>query len=122
MAARDGGASPRTVFTGAGPRGQTFERAVKPLCQKGTRPTALFDNGWGEEIPKLLIAPPDLPPYEVIIVAPFEVYAVNSPRLLAEARLAQDSECAPVSCERAGELGVSGELEADVARRAAHRS
>jgi spermidine/putrescine-binding protein len=36
----------------------------------------LFDNGWGEEIPKLLIAPPDQPPYDVMIVAPFAVYAV----------------------------------------------
>jgi len=65
-----------TVFTWAGPWGQTFERALKPLFEKATGATVLFDNGWGEEIPKLLIAPPDQPPYDVMIVAPFEVYAV----------------------------------------------
>ncbi len=65
-----------TVFTWAGPWGQTFERALKPLFEKATGATVLFDNGWGEEIPKLLIAPPDQPPYDVMIVAPFQVYAV----------------------------------------------
>lgn len=65
-----------TVFTWAGPWGQTFERALKPLFERATGATVLFDNGWGEEIPKLLIAPPDQPPYDVMIVAPFAVYAV----------------------------------------------
>lgn len=65
-----------TVFTWAGPWGQTFERVLKPLFEKTTGATVLFDNGWGEEIPKLLIAPPDQPPYDVMIVAPFQVYAV----------------------------------------------
>jgi putative spermidine/putrescine transport system substrate-binding protein len=65
-----------TVFTWAGPWGQTFERYLKPLFEKATGATVLFDNGWGEEIPKLLIAPPDQPPYDVMIVAPFQVYAV----------------------------------------------
>ena len=65
-----------TVFTWAGPWGQTFERALKPLFESTTGATVLFDNGWGEEIPKLLIAPPDQPPYDVMIVAPFAVYAV----------------------------------------------
>ncbi len=51
-----------TVFTWAGPWGQTFERTLKPLFEKATGATVLFDNGWGEEIPKLLIAPPDQPP------------------------------------------------------------
>ena len=54
-----------TVFTWAGPWGQTFERTLKPLFEKATGATVLFDNGWGEEIPKLLIAPPDQPPYDV---------------------------------------------------------
>src|SRR5262249_11040078 len=44
--------------------------------EKATRATVLFDNGWGEEIPKLLIAPPDQPPYDVMIVAPYQVYAI----------------------------------------------
>src|SRR4026209_1739725 len=80
--AAKGGWSPRpgkprlTVFTWAGPWGQTFERAWKPLFERATGATVLFDNGWGEEIPKLLIAPPDQPPYDVMIVAPFQVYAV----------------------------------------------
>lgn len=65
-----------TVFTWAGPWGQTFERALKPLFEKATGATVLFDNGWGEEIPKLLIAPPHQPPYDVMIVAPFAVYGV----------------------------------------------
>jgi spermidine/putrescine-binding protein len=65
-----------TVFTWAGPWGQTFERSLKPLFEKATGATVRFDNGWGEEIPKLLIAPPDQPPYDVMIVAPFAVYAV----------------------------------------------
>jgi spermidine/putrescine-binding protein len=65
-----------TVFTWAGPWGQTFERALKPLFEKATGATVLFDNGWGEEIPKLLIAPPDQPPYDVMIVAPYAVYGV----------------------------------------------
>ena len=59
-----------------GTMGQTFERALKPLFERATGATVLFDNGWGEEIPKLLIAPPDQPPYDVMIVAPFQVYAV----------------------------------------------
>ncbi|MSV27521.1 MAG: extracellular solute-binding protein [Bryobacterales bacterium] len=63
-----------TVFTWAGPWGQTFERFLKPLFEKATGATVLFDNGWGEEIPKLLVAPPDQPPYDVMIVAPFQVY------------------------------------------------
>jgi spermidine/putrescine-binding protein len=63
-----------TVFTWAGPWGQTFERALKPLFEKATGATVLFDNGWGEEIPKLLASPPDQPPYDVMIVAPFTVY------------------------------------------------
>lgn len=63
-----------TVFTWAGPWGQTFERVLKPLFEKATGARVLFDNGWGEEIPKLLIAPPDQPPYDVMIVAPFQVY------------------------------------------------
>ena len=65
-----------TVFTWAGPWGQTFEQVLKPLFERATGATVLFDNGWGEEIPKLLIAPPDQPPYDVMIVAPFAVYAV----------------------------------------------
>lgn len=64
------------VFTWAGPWGQTFERALKPLFEKATGAQVTFDNGWGEEIPKLLIAPPDQPPYDVMIVAPYQVYAV----------------------------------------------
>lgn len=68
--------SPFTVFTWAGPWGETFERALKPLFEQATGETVIFDNGWGEEIPKLLIAPPDQPPYDVMIVAPFQVYAV----------------------------------------------
>jgi hypothetical protein len=39
------------VFTWAGPRGQTFEGALKPLFEKATGATVLFDDGWGEEIP-----------------------------------------------------------------------
>ena len=73
---RGSGKPPLTVFTWAGPWGQTFERALKPLFEQATGATVLFDNGWGEEIPKLLIAPPDQPPYDVMIVAPFAVYAV----------------------------------------------
>ncbi len=46
------------------------------MFERATGATVLFDNGWGEEIPKLLIAPPDQPPYDVMIVAPFAVYAV----------------------------------------------
>ncbi len=65
-----------TVFTWAGPWGQTFERELKPLFERATGATVLFNNGWGEEIPKLLITPPDQPPYDVMIVAPFAVYAV----------------------------------------------
>lgn len=65
-----------TVFAWAGPWGETFERALKPLFEQATGATVLFDNGWGEEIPKLLIAPPDQPPYDVMIVAPFAVYPV----------------------------------------------
>ena len=65
-----------TVFTWAGLWGQTFERALKPRFEQTTGATVLFDNGWGEEIPKLLIAPPDQPPYDVMIVAPYVVYAV----------------------------------------------
>lgn len=64
------------MFTWAGLWGQTFDRALRPLFEKATGATVIFDNGWGEEIPKLLIAPPDQPPYDVMIVAPFEVYAV----------------------------------------------
>src|SRR5262247_187476 len=64
------------VFTWAGPWGQTFEQFLKPLFEEATGATVLFDNGWGEEIPKLLIAPPDQPPYDVMIVAPFVVYGV----------------------------------------------
>jgi spermidine/putrescine-binding protein len=62
------------VFTWAGPWSQAFERSLKPLFEKETGAAVLFDNGWGEEIPKLLIAPPDQPPYDVMIVAPFQVY------------------------------------------------
>lgn len=47
-----------TVFTWAGPWGRTFERALKPLFENATGATVLFDNSWGEEIPKLLIAHP----------------------------------------------------------------
>ena len=65
-----------TVFTWAGPWVQTFERALKPLFGKATGATVLFDNGCGEETTKLLIAPPDQSPSDVMIVAPFEVYAV----------------------------------------------
>ncbi len=65
-----------TVFCWAGPWGQTFERALKPLFEKATGASVVFDNGWGEEIPKLLIAPPDQPPYDVMIVAPFAIYSV----------------------------------------------
>jgi spermidine/putrescine-binding protein len=65
-----------TVFTWAGPWGQTFEKHLRPLFEAATGATVRFDNGWGEEIPKLLIAPPDQPPYDVMIVAPFQVYAV----------------------------------------------
>ena len=36
----------------------------------------LFNNGWGEEIPKLLIAPPDQPPYDGMIVVTCQVLAV----------------------------------------------
>lgn len=67
---------PFTVFTWAGPWGETFERALKPLFEAATGETVIFDNGWGEEIPKLLIAPEDQPPYDVMIVAPFMVYPV----------------------------------------------
>lgn len=73
---RRGGKPVLTVFAWAGPWGQTFERVLKPLFEKATGATVLFDNGWGEEIPKLLIAPPDQPPYDVMIVAPFMVYPV----------------------------------------------
>ena len=65
-----------TVFCWAGPWGQTFERALRPLFERATGATVLFDNGWGEEIPKLLIAPPGQPPYDVMIVAPWTVYAL----------------------------------------------
>ncbi len=65
-----------SVFTWAGPWGQTFARALKPLFEKATGATVHFDDGWGEEIPQLLTAPPEQPPYDVMIVAPFEVYAV----------------------------------------------
>jgi spermidine/putrescine-binding protein len=65
-----------TVFTWAGPWGQTFEEHLRPLFEAATGATVRFDSGWGEEIPKLLIAPPDQPPYDVMIVAPFQVYAV----------------------------------------------
>lgn len=64
------------VFTWAGPWGEVFQRSLKPMFEKATGATVVFDNGWGEEIPKLLIAPPDQPPYDVMIVAPFAVYAV----------------------------------------------
>lgn len=53
-----------------------FERALKPLFESATGARVVFDNGWGEEIPKLLIAPAGQPPYDVMIVAPFQVYAV----------------------------------------------
>ncbi|MEX2263144.1 MAG: PotD/PotF family extracellular solute-binding protein [Bryobacteraceae bacterium] len=65
-----------TVFTWAGPWGQTFERALKPLFEQATGANVVFDNGWGEDIPKLLAAPPDQPPYDVMIVAPYIAYAV----------------------------------------------
>lgn len=65
-----------TVFVWAGPWGQTMERALKPLFERATGANVLFDNGWGEEVPKLLISPPDQPPYDVMIVAPYEVYAL----------------------------------------------
>ena len=65
-----------SVFTWAGPWGQTFERVLRPLFEKATGATVHFDDGWGEEIPQLLTAPPDQPPYDVMIVAPFEVYGV----------------------------------------------
>jgi putative spermidine/putrescine transport system substrate-binding protein len=64
------------VFTWAGPWGQTFERVLKPLFEKATGASVVFDNGWGEEIPRLLISPPGQPPYDVMIVAPFQVYPV----------------------------------------------
>ena len=67
---------PFTVITWAGPWGDTFERALKPFFEEATGETVVFDNGWGEEIPKLLIAPPNQPPYDVMIVAPFMVYPV----------------------------------------------
>jgi len=65
-----------TVFTWAGPWGRVFEQKLGPRFEAATGARVRFDNGWGEEIPKLLIAPPDQPPYDVMIVAPFEVYAV----------------------------------------------
>lgn len=49
---------------------------MKPLFEKATGATVILDHGWGEEIPKLLTAPPDQPPYDVMIVAPFTVYPV----------------------------------------------
>lgn len=53
-----------------------FEEHLGPLFERATGATVRFDKGWGEEIPKLLIAPPGQPPYDVMIVAPFPVYAV----------------------------------------------
>ena len=57
------------------PLGPTFEKHLRPLFEAATGAAVRFDNGWGEEIPKLLIAPPGQP-YDVMIVAPFQVYAV----------------------------------------------
>ena len=64
------------VFTWAGPWGAVFEEYLKPMFEQSTGATLLLDNGWGEEIPRLLASPSDQPPYDVMIVAPFSVYAV----------------------------------------------
>ena len=73
---RSSGRPVLTVFSWAGPWGRVFEQSLKPLFEAATGASVIFDNGWGEEIPKLLIAPPDQPPYDVMIVAPFASYAV----------------------------------------------
>jgi len=72
-----------TVFSWAGPWGRTFDRVLKPLFEKATGARVIFDNGWGEELPKLLASPPDQPPYDVMIVAPFQIYPLIRKGLFA---------------------------------------
>lgn len=72
-----------TVFSWAGLWGQTFDRVLKPLFEKATGARVVFDNGWGEELPKLLVSPPNQPPYDVMIVAPFQIYPVIRKGLFA---------------------------------------
>lgn len=65
-----------TVFVWAGPWSQTLQRSLKPMFERATGANLQIENGWGQETAKLLIAPPDQPPYDVMIVAPFAVYAL----------------------------------------------
>jgi spermidine/putrescine-binding protein len=53
-----------------------MERSLKPLFERTTGANLQIENGWGQETAKLLISPPGQPPYDVMIVAPFAVYAL----------------------------------------------
>src|SRR5689334_23018014 len=65
-----------TAFVWSGPWSQTVERSLKPLFERATGANLQIENGWGQETAKLLISPPDQPPYDVMIVAPFAIYAL----------------------------------------------
>lgn len=65
-----------TVFVWSGPWSQTMQRSLKPMFEHATGASLQIENGWGQETAKLLISPPDQPPYDVMIVAPFAVYAL----------------------------------------------
>ncbi len=65
-----------TVFVWSGPWSQTVERYLKPRFEQATGANLQIENGWGQETAKLLISPPDQPPYDVMIVAPFAIYAL----------------------------------------------
>lgn len=53
-----------------------MERSLKPGFERETGANLLIENGWGQETAKLLISPADQPPYDVMIAAPFAVYAL----------------------------------------------
>jgi spermidine/putrescine-binding protein len=65
-----------SAYVWSGPWSQTMERSLKPMFERATGATLQIENGWGQEIANLLISPPDQPPYDVMIVAPFAVYAL----------------------------------------------
>src|SRR5262245_42903502 len=65
-----------TVFVWSGPWSQTMERSLKPRFEKATGANLQIENGWGQETAKLLISPPDQPPFDVMIFAPFAVYGL----------------------------------------------
>lgn len=53
-----------------------MERSLKPRFEKATGANLQIETGWGQETAKLLISPPDQPPFDVMIFAPFAVYAL----------------------------------------------